>query len=334
MSDKPAGNAGAAVASDMLAAQSLDDDPLPGEADPEVGSPSAIQQLLESRAVPARSVPMLDGVFERMLGLLKTSVRRFTSDIVDLRLTRPQPSRFGDYVGSVRLPAVFGLVRSAAWNGPALIVLDSQFVATIIEVVFGGRADQAPSTVDGRGFSPVEMSILRRFVHLVLADVNEAFGSVAAADFAFDHFETNPRFANIASAQAVVTIGDFRVEVGPLGGSFHVVIPLSTLDPIREVLASGETASVHARHDTTWAASLANEVLRAQASLDVELFRKEIPLRELLSFAVGQTFVSDAGPSDPVQIKCGPVRVGSAQLGRAGDRVAVTVTSVASRSPS
>ncbi len=49
-------------------------------------------------------LPMLEIVFDRLVRLMTTSLRNFTSDNVEVSLDRITSVRFGDYMNSIPLP--------------------------------------------------------------------------------------------------------------------------------------------------------------------------------------------------------------------------------------
>ena len=49
-------------------------------------------------------LPMLEVVFDRLVRLMSTSLRNFTSDNVEVSLDNIASIRFGDYLNSIPLP--------------------------------------------------------------------------------------------------------------------------------------------------------------------------------------------------------------------------------------
>ena len=70
---------------------------------------SGIEAILDSTLVAYERLPMLEVVYDRMVRLMTTSLRNFTSDNVEVSLDNVVSHRFGDYLNMVPLPAIIGV---------------------------------------------------------------------------------------------------------------------------------------------------------------------------------------------------------------------------------
>src|ERR1700739_3506745 len=66
---------------------------------------SGIRAIIDSGMVSYERLPMLEIIFDRLVRLMTTSLRNFTSDNVEGSLDRIPSVRFGDYLNSIPLPA-------------------------------------------------------------------------------------------------------------------------------------------------------------------------------------------------------------------------------------
>ncbi|RTL74190.1 MAG: flagellar motor switch protein FliM, partial [Bradyrhizobiaceae bacterium] len=67
---------------------------------------SGIRAIIDSAMVSYERLPMLEIVFDRLVRLMTTSLRNFTSDNVEVSLDRITSVRFADYLNSIPLPCV------------------------------------------------------------------------------------------------------------------------------------------------------------------------------------------------------------------------------------
>ena len=289
-----------------------------------VQSPSGIDALVHAPTVPYERIPMLEAVFDRLVKLLRISARKITSDLVEVQLDRITSVRFGQYLDSIALPSLIGVVKAQPWNNFGLITVDSSLVYALIDVVFGGSANLSPPIVEGRSFSSIEMNMLRRFVEAVLGDTREAFSSISPVEFVLDHFETNPRFASITQPQNIIALATFKVELGTLQGFFDIVLPFVTLEPIREALSLSYVGD-RLGQDDVWQQHLVTEVSRSEVRLTAVLHEQMLPLGRVLNLAIGDTLMFDIGPDHPVQLRCADVLLTRGRMGRAGSHVAVKI---------
>ena len=62
---------------------------------------TGMQAVLSSALVSYERLPMLEVVFDRLVRLMSTSLRNFTSDNVEVSLDNITSIRFGDYLNSI-----------------------------------------------------------------------------------------------------------------------------------------------------------------------------------------------------------------------------------------
>src|SRR5262249_6862761 len=67
-------------------------------ADISLSDNSGIRAIIDSAMVSYERLPMLEIVFDRLVRLMTTSLRNFTSDNVEVSLDRITSVRFGDYL--------------------------------------------------------------------------------------------------------------------------------------------------------------------------------------------------------------------------------------------
>ena len=75
-------------------------------ADEESNDRTGIRAIINSALVSYERLPMLEIVFDRLVRLMTTSLRNFTSDNVEVSLDNISSIRFGDYLNSIPLPAI------------------------------------------------------------------------------------------------------------------------------------------------------------------------------------------------------------------------------------
>src|SRR5580700_6208603 len=111
-------------------------------ADVNLNDNSGIRAIIDSAMVSYERLPMLEIVFDRLVRLMTTSLRNFTSDNVEVSLDRITSVRFGDYLNSIPLPAILGVFKAEEWENSGLLTVNSNLIYSIIDVLLGGRRGQ------------------------------------------------------------------------------------------------------------------------------------------------------------------------------------------------
>ena len=134
-----------------------------------------IQAIVNSALVSYERLPMLEVVFDRLVRMMTTSLRNFTSDNVEVSIDNMTSIRFGDYLNSIPLPAMLGVFKAEEWDNYGLIVVDSSLIYSIVDVLLGGRRGTAPMRIEGRPYTTIERNLVERMIGVVLGDMNAAF---------------------------------------------------------------------------------------------------------------------------------------------------------------
>ena len=291
---------------------------------PSSSSQSGVLALANTNSVAYERLPMLEIVFDRLVRILTTSLRNFTSENVDVGIENIASLRFGDYLNSVPLPAMISVFRAVEWDNHGLVTVDSAMIYSIVDVLLGGRRGTAAMRVEGRPYTTIEQNLVTRLVNLILHDFGLAFAPISAVAFAFDRLETNPRFAAIARPGNAAVVFKLRVDMEERGGCIEVLLPYATLEPVRDLLLQGFMGERFGR-DSIWEGHLAREIQGTDVELEAVLDQQIVSLRDALDFKVGTVIDLNASPDSEVLMRSGHVPIFKGFIGRTGDSLAVRV---------
>src|SRR5271167_45965 len=285
---------------------------------------SGIRAIIDSAMVSYERLPMLEIVFDRLVRLMTTSLRNFTSDNVEVSLDRITSVRFGDYMNSIPLPAVLSVFKAEEWENFGLATVDSSLIYSMIDVLLGGRRGATSLRIEGRPYTTIETNLVKRLIEVVLADAEQAFRPLSPVRFSIDRLETNPRFAAISRPANAAILVRLRIDMEDRGGTIELLLPYATIEPIREVLLQMFMGEKFGR-DATWEGHLATELGLAEIAVEAVLYEARLPLQQIMKLDVGDTLMLDLKSDTPVLVRCGGVTLTEGRMGRVGDRVAVRV---------
>ena len=294
------------------------------------GEQSAIQAIVNSALVSYERLPMLEVVFDRLVRMMSTSLRNFTSDNVEVSLDNINSIRFGDYLNSIPLPAMLTVFKAEEWDNYGLMTVDSTLIYSIVDVLLGGRRGTAPMRIEGRPYTTIERNLIERMVHVVLGDLSAAFDPVSPVTFSFERLETNPRFATIARHANAAVVSRLRIDMEDRGGRMELLIPYATLEPVREMLLQMFMGEKFGR-DSIWESHLAGELWQTEVSLRAVLDEVEMSLGEVLNWQVGDFLPLNVTPESKVSLRCGDVKMFAGPMGRKNAQIAVKVQNKAAR---
>ncbi|KAA0688553.1 flagellar motor switch protein FliM [Azospirillum brasilense] len=288
------------------------------------GDNSGIMALVNSALVNYERLPMLEVVFDRLVRMMSTSLRNFTSDNVEVSLDQISSVRFGDYLNSIPLPAMLSVFKAEEWDNYGLMVVDSALIYSIVDVLLGGRRGTAAMRIEGRPYTTIERNLVERMVHVVLSDLSAAFDPLSPVTFRFDRLETNPRFATIARPANAAVLVKLRIDMEDRGGRLELMIPYATLEPVRELLLQMFMGERFGR-DSIWETHLASELLVADVDISAVLDEVTMTLHDVLNWRVGTRILLNATPDGTIELRCGDVSMFQGRMGRKGGHIAVRI---------
>jgi flagellar motor switch protein FliM len=289
---------------------------------------SGIQAILNSALVSYERLPMLEVVFDRLVRMMSTSMRNFTSDNVEVSLDNIISLRFGDYLNSIPLPAMLAVFKAEEWDNFGLLTVDSSLIYSIVDVLLGGRRGTAAMRIEGRPYTTIERNLVERMVHVVLADLSAAFDPLSPVTFRFDRLETNPRFATISRPSNAAIVAKLRIDMEDRGGRLELLLPYATLEPVRELLLQMFMGEKFGR-DSIWETHLAEELWLTEVEMEAVLDRQVMTLREVIDLKVGSKIMLNATPDSSVELRCGDLPMFSGRMGRKGTHIAIRIDEMA-----
>jgi flagellar motor switch protein FliM len=285
---------------------------------------SGIQKIISSGLISYERLPMLEIVFDRLVRIMSTSLRNFTSDNVEVGIDNIVSLRFGDYLNSIPLPAMLAVFKAEEWDNYGLMVVDSAMIYSIVDVLLGGRRGTAAMRIEGRPYTTIERTLVERLIQVVLADLCASFEPLCPVTFRFERLEVNPRFATISRLSNAAVLARMRVDMEDRGGKLELLLPYATLEPVRELLLQQFMGERFGR-DSIWETHLAEELWNTEVELEAVLDEQVMRLSDVMALEVGSRIVLGAAPDAPVQVRCGTVPLFEARSGRRRNRMAVRI---------
>jgi flagellar motor switch protein FliM len=298
--------------------------------DEQLQDKSGVRAIINSALVSYERLPMLEIVFDRLVRLMTTSLRNFTSDNVEVSLDNITSIRFGDYLNSIPLPAILAVFRAEELDNYGLFTVDSNLIYSIVDVLLGGRRGTAQMRIEGRPYTTIERTLVQRMTEVILQDMCQAFEPLAPVNFTLDRLETNPRFAAIARPANAAILVRLRIDMEDRGGRTELLLPYATLEPIRKLLLQQFMGEKFGR-DSIWESHLATELWSTRVEIDAILDEQIMSLNKIMNLEVGQTVMLNSGPDSTIELRCGGVPLLKGRMGRVGSSVAVRVDEAVAR---
>ncbi|RUO80885.1 flagellar motor switch protein FliM [Idiomarina tyrosinivorans] len=275
----------------------------------------------QDRIVRGR-MPTLEIVNERFARHMRVSLFNMMRRTAEVSINGVQMIKFGEYVHTLFVPTSLNMVRFRPLKGTALITMEARLVFILVDNFFGGDG-RYHAKIEGREFTPTERRIIQMLLKLVFEDYKEAWAPVMDVGFEYLDSEVNPAMANIVSPTEVIVISSFHIELDGGGGDFHIALPYSMLEPIRELLDAG-VQSDKEDTDMRWSKALRDEIMDVPVELNAKLAESEMSLREIMDLQPGDVLPLEMPDDLTVFIEDLPTF--HAKLGRSRENVALKIS--------
>ena len=301
--------------------QGLSGDEPPAEQEPaDTGGIRPYDLSSQDRIVRGR-MPTLEVINERFARLWRVGLFNFLRRTSEISVASVRLLKYSEFIRTLVVPSNLNLVQIKPLRGTALFIFDPRLIFSVVDNFFGGDG-RFHARIEGRDFTPLEQRIIARMLDMVFKEYKTAWKPVLPLDIEVMRSEVNPQFVNIATPTEVVIVSTFDVEIEGGGGSLHVCIPYSMIEPIRDQMTTGMTTD-RSEVDHRWMQALQNEIREAEVEMRVELLQRPILVRELLQMRVGDVLPVDMPETVVARVDGTPVLTG--EFGQRDDHMALKV---------
>ncbi len=253
----------------------------------------------QERIVRGR-LPTLEIINERFARNFRIGMFNLIRRTAEISVGPVAVIKYSEFVRNLVVPTNLNMVHMNPLRGTALFVFDPNLVFLVVDNLFGGDG-RHHMRVEGRDFTPTEQRIIKKMLDVVFEEMEKAWEAIYPIKFEYVRSEMNTQFANIATPTEVVVVNTFNIELGSGGGDFHVCMPYSMIEPIRDQLTSTMQAD-RAEADERWVSQMSLQVQDAEVELVANLGYTPVNLRQILDLKVGDVISLDVPEAVVAQV--------------------------------
>lgn len=270
-------------------------------------------------------LPQLDVIYEKFMRVFRVSLSNALRKIASINHASTDFLKFGEFINTLPMPTCMSVLRFNALRGSTLLVIESKLAYALVDSFFGG-ADRPYTKIEGKDFTPIELSIVRRVVDLAIADLEAAWANVTKIDCSFVRTEINPQFVGIVPPTDVVVASTFDVELENANGTITLVIPYSTIEPIKQKLSSGFQVESDQTDKKLWSSIINRQLLDTEVKVLVELGKTHVSLQEIMNLKKGDVIPLDQDATGELDVQIEGVNKFKSYYGVSHGNVALQLT--------
>ena len=246
-------------------------------------------------------IPAFEILNDQFSRLFKNTLSSVLRKMIDVSAKGVQTMRFDEFIKPLPVPSSLHVFRMDPLRGHSLLVLDSTLIFTLLDIFFGGSG-KTTYKIESRDFTAIELRFINRLVTLVLSDFEKAWQPVYPLKIQYVRSEINPEFVTIVPPTDPIIAIPFEIEFEQFTGTITLCVPYSLIKPIKTALYTrfqSETQEV----DRKWIDRLSDRLKGAEVEIAMELGRRQMSIRDLLSLKVGDTLLLDKEASEPLVVR-------------------------------
>jgi len=251
----------------------------------------------QDRIVRGR-MPTLDIINDRFAKIYRIALSGSMRRMLDINVCQAEMIKFGEFIRTLPVPTSLHILKMDPLRGHVLFMIESRLIFNLVDCFFGGTG-RGSYKIEGRDFTSIEYRVINKVVKQVLHDLEQAWQPITAVTFGFVRSEVNPQFATIIPPTDVVIVVRYELEMDRMMGRMALVLPYSTIEPIRTKLyASFQSDQLEV--DDQWILRLRKLLHDVPVELTVELGSTCLKGSELMNMEIGDIIMLDNDVSRPL----------------------------------
>lgn len=238
----------------------------------------------QDRVIRGR-MPILEIIYERFIRSFRVSLSNSLRKISTISMISTDLLKFGEFVNTLPIPSCMCIMRFNELRGPALLVFESKLAYAIIDSYFGGT-DRPFTKIEGKEFTAIELSFMKKVMDMAISDLEEAWAPVHRIDAQYIRTEINPQFVGVVPPSDVIIATTLEVEFESASGTIMIVVPYSTIEPIKQKLSSSYQTD-NDMADSIWTTAMNEHIKQANATVTVKLGETDMTVGDLLTLESG-----------------------------------------------
>lgn len=269
-------------------------------------------------------LPALDIINERFARGFQRNFNEMIMSSVEVTAGEVKIIKMIDYLRNLFVPTSLNIYRIDPLNGVSLFTLDSKLIFTAVDMYFGGTG-LLPFKIEGREYTPVEMSMVRSILDISSETLRKAWAPVMDIEINYMHSEMNPKFASIVDATDMIVVSPINVRFEGVEGRVDIVMPYAMLEPVRDKLEEG-MSNLQGESDNRWSRTLKEESKNIEVELSVNLLELQMNMDDLMKMEKGDIIPIEM--PEQVMVRAEGIGIVKGKVGESNDRKAVKIEEI------
>ena len=232
-----------------------------------VGGGTGVMASGRSKRLSLDKLPLLGEFFDKIATQSAETLRARASSPAQFRRRSMVSDSEEAVLGAAEGGVLVFLLRDAAWGCRIALVLDQNFVFTLIEAMLGGDGSDGPFN-DARPFSTIKRGVAKGFADVVIDALNK--GLTAMSPQLSSSRKSSSRSSSLFLGRLVKNAVGARLGIEALGssGEMHMVLPQAVIERVGAHLEKSAAKEIK-RADPQWSQQFERRVTGAEVLVGI-----------------------------------------------------------------
>jgi flagellar motor switch protein FliM len=246
-------------------------------------------------------LPALEFICDRFSKSFRSSLSLFIEKEVEVSTTPVQYVEYFEFIKTLPLPTNMNIVVTEGLKGFFIVIFDAKLIFSVLETVFGSASMSTPR-VEGREFTKIEFSVIKKLIELVSSEMEKAWSPVYEVRCKYSRSEINPNYITMVTQDEMVSLWEFAIEVGEIRSWMKVCMPYGILETVKSYLISTPSREDMDMKDK-WYHVLKERVCDVPLELRAVLGTKKLSLKEFLKMTEANVIIVDRHVDDLIDVQ-------------------------------
>ncbi len=276
-----------------------------GEALPEIETPVSkkkqvnVYDFRHPNLVSKEHLRILQMIHERFAKHLESYLITKLRSLVDAKLIAVDQVTYSEFMLSMGDPSCIYVVNIKNLHGDAILEITLPLVFHIIDRLFGGEGKEYENL---RELTLIEQKVVQKVAEDFTEALAKAWEPVVPLDASIGFYQSRPSFIQIAALEEMVISISLEINVQDTTGFVNICIPFQMLEDLLPQLTSKQMVRSRVKKTEEDKFFIQKRIKQATIPVHVELGRKQITLRDLVSLEEGDILKLDQSVDDGLLI--------------------------------
>ncbi len=234
---------------------------------------------------------------------------------------------YSEYILSVSNPSCLYVFDIVGTDGSGILEVSPQLALSLVERMLGGQADQPRKP---RTITPIEQAVMMNVVDHAIADLGNAWRSIAELSFVYNRMESEADFVQLAPSSEIVVVVSFDVTIGLNSYLMNLCFPTFALEDViarlnRQSVTNG-IANNNAERERENVKVMTQHLATQYVHVSADLGKSTISVRELLNLKPGDVIKLDTKVNQEIQVSIDGKRKLAGRPGTVDGKKALRIT--------